>query len=120
MGLRTTHRHVLGHGRQQVWSYGDRITGVISVTYQRQAGDYSVITKPVSEHIRFANVTVEDAGLHENYAPCEEWGVVVGEEKGVIQLTAVLERVEARRYESAKAVQVINLESKCECGHPIS
>ena len=72
MGLRSTHRPVLGHGRQQVWSYGDRIAGVIAVTDQRQAGDYSVVTKPVSEQIRFANVSVEDAGLHENYALCEE------------------------------------------------
>lgn len=90
------------------------------MTDQRQAGDYSVVTKPVSEHIRFANVSVEDAGLHENYALCEEEGAVVGEEKGAIQLTVVLERVEARRYESAKVVQVINLESRCESVRPIS
>jgi hypothetical protein len=120
MGLRPTHRHVLGHWRQQVRSYGDRITGVIAVKVRRQADDYSVVTKPVNEQIRFANVSVEDAGLHENYALCEELGVVVNEEKGVIQLTVVLERVEARQYESAKVVQVINLMSKCETGHPIS
>jgi hypothetical protein len=65
-------------------------------------------------------VSVEDAGLHENCALCEEWGDVVSEEKGVIQLTAVLERVEARLYESAKVVQVINLESQFENRHPIS
>ena len=45
---------------------------------------------------------------------------MVSEEKGVVQLTAVLEKVEARRYESAKVMQVINLESKSESGHPIS
>lgn len=120
MGLKPTHRHVLGHERRQVWSYGDQITGAIAVTDQRQVDDYSVITKPVSEQIRFANVSVEDAGLHESYALYEEWEVVVSEEKGVIRSTAVLERVEARRYESAKVVLVINLESKCESEHPIS
>jgi hypothetical protein len=45
---------------------------------------------------------------------------VVSEEKGVIQLTAVLERVEARRYESAKVMLVISLELRRESGHPIS
>jgi len=49
-----------------VWSYVDRITEVIAVTNQQQAGDYSAVTKPVSEQIRFANVSVEDAGLHED------------------------------------------------------
>jgi hypothetical protein len=39
---------------------------------------------------------------------------VVSEEKGVIPLMAVLERVEARLYESAKVVQATNLESECE------
>ena len=90
------------------------------MTDQRQGVDYSVVTRPVSEQIRFVNVSVEDAGLHENYALCEGGGVVVGEGMGAIQSTAVLERVEARRYESAKVVQVIDLESTCESEHPIS
>jgi hypothetical protein len=66
MGLRTTLRHVRGLGRQQVRSYGDRTTGVIVATDQRQAGDYSVVTRSMSEQIRFVNVSVEDAGRHEN------------------------------------------------------
>jgi hypothetical protein len=44
----------------------------------------------------------------------------VSEERGVIRLTAVLEREEARRYESAKVLTGIKQESKYESEHPIS
>jgi hypothetical protein len=46
----------------------------------------------------------------------------VREEKVVIQITAALERVEARRYESAKMLLGLKQESKSKCGsgHPIS
>ncbi len=44
----------------------------------------------------------------------------MSEEKGLIRLMAVLERVEAQRCESAKVVLVIIQETKCVIGHPIS
>jgi hypothetical protein len=44
----------------------------------------------------------------------------VREEKVVIRMTAVLEKVEARRYESVKMLPGLKQESSCGSGHPIS
>ena len=83
------------------------------MTNRRQAGDNFAVTMSVSGRIRYASVSVEDAGLHENQIPCGELGVV-SEEKVAVRSMAELERVEARQYESVMVLPVLQHEWEFE------
>jgi hypothetical protein len=119
MGPETGHRRVLGHGRRWVRSYEDQITEVTAVTDQRQGGRYFAVTRPVGGLLRFASVSVKDAGLHEGQVLYGELGVVSGESE-VVQSMTGLEKVEVRRCESVMTLPVSKHEWEFGSEYPIS